>query len=280
MQGMIDDFFSWLNGNSSALTMIFTLVLAVATVALAYVSYLQVKASNRQISESRLIRKIEKHNEQLRNLFHFWWEYLPRPPETGFEVYDLLPAIFEEDPLFTDLEKHFPPRFKDLLKKWEYYKDLRQKYHQKQKEIVDKITDLISNKQKEAAGYDFPPLSVYLKAIELLTDKKYYDYIDEIRVYAEPTTYRLKYERIGGGIGFQLSRESIGYTKEEINKLKGQHENVSNIVKKEYEKDIKTLIDIEGELKEIFREFKVSLNKITRYPEYNNMVCEYIFPQN
>lgn len=50
---------------------------ASGTLILALIAYLQVRASNRQISESRLQKKIEKHNEDLRNLLKSWKDRLP-----------------------------------------------------------------------------------------------------------------------------------------------------------------------------------------------------------
>jgi hypothetical protein len=276
---MINEVVLWLNINGLALTTIFTLVLAAATIALAYVSYLQVKASNRQISETRLIRKIDKHNEQLRNLIQQWEMYLPKPPDTGLYVYPLFLLHFESDPLFPDLESHLPPKFEDLMKKWKHYKDLCQKYHQKQTEIISKINGLISNMQKEKIDYVFPSQAVYFKAIELLTDKKYYEYSRQEMFKREPKVYKLFYRDIEGANNIQLSKESSPPTEKEIDKIKEQHENVSNIAKKEYENDIRNLVDIENELKQMFTEFKVRLNELTRYPEYNNMDCEYIFPR-
>lgn len=265
----VNDIFPWLNNNS-------TFLLVVATFVLAFVSYLQVRASYKAISESRHIRNIDKHTEQLKTLIIQWQMDLPRPPKTGLEVSDYYDAIFEKDKLFPDIANHLPPEHKELMEKWEHYKDLRKKYYKKQTEIIDKIAGLISNMQKENEDYDFPPRSVYLKAIELLTGKKYYDYKREEKVHAEPTFYRLFYETIYSGNRFQLNRESSRLTDEEINKIQERHENVSNIVKNEYEKDIENLINIEGEINENFKELNDKLMELTKYTEYYNMNCKYI----
>jgi hypothetical protein len=265
----VNDIFPWLNNYS-------TFLLVVATFVLAFVSYLQVRASYKAISESRHIRNIDKHTEQLKTLIIQWQTVLPRPPKTGLKVYDDYGAIFEKDKLFPDIANHLPPEHKDLMKKWEHYKDLRKKYCKTQTEIIDKIAGLISNMQKEKEDYDFPSHSVYLKAIELLTGKKYYDYKMEEKVHAEPTIYRLFYVTIYSGNSFQLERESSRLTKEEINKIQERHENVSNIVKNEYEKDIENLINIEGEINENFKELNDKLMELTKYTEYYNMNCKYI----
>lgn len=277
---MINEFFSWLQNpdNSSVVMAISTFALTIATFVLAYFSYQQVKASNRQISESRLQKKIEMHNEGLRNLLKSWRTYLPRTPRTGLEIYEFFTPFFEDDPLFIeDLENHLPPKFKDLMQKWKHYKDLRQKYYQTQQEVIDRINPLISNMQKEVMDYHFSPRSIYLKAIELVTGTKYYDYKREQMQYGEPIKYKLDYATQSDAIGYELSSPSIGLTEDEIKKVTEHHENISNIVKKEYENDIRSLIDIENELKDMFNELNDSLIRLFKYPEYDNMTCEYIF---
>lgn len=79
---MINEFILWLKNtdNSAVVMAISTFALTIATFVLAYFSYQQVKASNRQISESRLQRKIEKHNEDLRKLLNSWKDRLPKNP--------------------------------------------------------------------------------------------------------------------------------------------------------------------------------------------------------
>lgn len=282
---MINEFFSWLKNadNSSVVMAISTFALTIATFVLAYFSYQQVKASNRQISESRLQKKIEKHNDDLRNLLKTWKNRLPKTPTTGLEIYDFFTAFyvpfFEEDPLFIeDLENHLPPKFEDLMKKWKRCKDLRKKYHQRQQEIIDKISPLISNMQKEVEGCNFSPESVYLKAIELVTGKKYYDYKNVEIAYGEPIKYKLIYI-MQNTYTYELS-SPIGLKEDEIKKVREHHEKISNIIKKDYENDIRSLIIIENELKEMFNELDGSLMRLINYPEYCNMTCEYIFPKS
>jgi uncharacterized FlaG/YvyC family protein len=69
---MINELISWIKNpdNSSVVMAISTFALTIATFVLAYFSYQQVKASNRAISESRLQKKIEMHNEDLRQKYY------------------------------------------------------------------------------------------------------------------------------------------------------------------------------------------------------------------
>lgn len=165
------------------------------------------------------------------------------------------------------------------MQKWKHYKDLRQKYHQKQQEIIDKISPLISSMQKEIRGCNFPPESVYIKAIEQITGKKYYDYkIAEITPII-PKNYRLDYV-MQNSYSYQLSSPNIGLTEDGVKKVREHHENISNIVKKDYENDIRSLIDIESEIKKMQNELDGNLMRLINYPEYCNMTCEYIFPKN
>ncbi len=278
---MINELISWIkNADNSAVVMaISTFALTIATFVLAYFSYQQVRASNRQISESRLQKKIEMHNEDLRNLFKIWKDRLPKTPTTGQEIYWFNSPFFEEDPLFIeDLENHLPPKFEDLMQKWKHYEDLRQKYSQTQQEVIDKINPLISNMQKEIEGCNFPPESVYLKAIEQVTCKKYYDY-EEAQVASAPIRYKLDYV-MQNTYRYSLSSHTVLLTEDEVRKVREHHEKISNIVKKDYENDIRSLIDIENELKEKFNELTYSLSRLICYPQYCNMTCEYIFPKS
>jgi len=54
---------------------------------------------------------------------------------------------------------------------------------------------------------------------------------------------------------------------------------MSQIFKTDYETNIKNLIDVRNELEEIIKELKDNLTKLTKYPDYNNMTCEYIMPE-
>lgn len=277
---MINEFFSWIKNpdNSSVVMAISTFALTIATFVLAYFSYQQVKASNRAINESRLQKKIEMHNEVLRNLFKIWKDRLPKTPSTGQEIYWFNSPLFEDDPLFIeDLENHLPSKFKDLMQKWKHYEDLRQKYYQTQQDVIEGIDPMISNMQKEIEGCNFDPRSVYLKAIEQVTGKKYYDYKIQPMVVSE--NYRLDYE-MQNSYRYELNSPNKHLTEDEVKKVREHHENISNIVKKDYENDIRSLIGIENELREMFNEFNYSLSRLICYPEYSNMNCEYLSPKS
>ncbi|VVB92442.1 Uncharacterised protein [uncultured archaeon] len=153
-------------------------LLAIGTLILALVAYLQVRASYRQISESRFQRKIETHNEDLRKLFQQWHDHVPRIPNES-EFYDLhfllLPMFFEQEALFSDLEKHLPAKYENLMQKWSNFRELIKRYCQLRQEIFDKINALISDMQNEALNCKFPPDSIFLKANSLLTGKEWHN---------------------------------------------------------------------------------------------------------
>lgn len=260
--------------------------LAIGTLILALVAYLQVRASYKQISESRLQRKIEKHNEDLRELFQKWHDSVSRniiPDESKFYNinYLLSPMSFEQEALFSDLEKHLPAKYEDLMKKWGHCRELIKKYCQLREEIFNKIDALIlSDMQKDELISKFPPESIFFKAIALLTGKEYCNYKTEenANAFLETTRYGLSYKD-SDGFGFQLTPQNIGFSKEEINKIKIHHENMSEIFKTDYETNINNLINVRNELEEMFKELKDNLIKLTKYPDYNNMTCEYIMPE-
>jgi len=257
---------SWLISHEEAIR---GWAVAFGTLFLALVAY-------KQIIESRLQRKIEKHTEELKGLFSRWHKELPPVPITGAEVYEFESSgfkwsddlSFEDTPLFSDLKNHLPAKFENLMEKWGQYKKLRKEYYQKQQEIVDKVRAKI-----EELNYKFPPGSVYLRAIHLLTNKTYYyDYRSKSMRLPIPYNdrYYVYYETTCGD-GYLLSPKDGGTPEEEIDNLKEHHENISSIIKTKYEKDFRNLIDIEHKLRVLFDELKDSLNKLTGYVEYLNM---------
>lgn len=267
---MIDFLINWLTANEEALR---GWAVAGGTLILAIVAYLQVRASNRQIEESKFQRRIEKHNEDLKNLFQYWVEKFPQAPFTGLTIYEFF-SNFEENPLFSDLENHLPEKYRNIMEKWELYKDLGQKYCDQQAEIIGKIKILISEKQKDELNYNSIP--VYLKAIELITGKKQYYIKQEEIIHMEPRFYSLSYDRSSWFVKYPLIMDDPNLTEDQTANITSFHEEISNITKREYKNEIEKLVDIEYEMKQIFEELQYDLGNLTIYPEYNNMNCEYI----
>lgn len=256
-------------------------VISLSTIILAFVAYLQVRASHRQISESKLQRRIEKHNEDLKELINYWWDNFPKPPTTGFEIFRVnglfsldyfSSELIEQNPLFLDLKNHIPLKFANIMEKWENYKALLKTYSDKQQGIIDKI----SNRQNEKLDFTFPDEAVFIKAIELLTGNKHYDYKIEQITNLEPPSFQLSYDYFGRG--YNLTTNSVYY--EELDSIKINFEEISNKVKNKYKIDIENLIKIEDNIKKIYRELMDKLNILRIYPEYNNMTCEYVIQKS
>jgi len=139
------------------------------------------------------------------------------------------------------------------------------------------MKDISKNKMKllirlnslHQSSLNFPPESVYLKAIQLLNNNKYYRYDKESGGTA---TYKLSYK--SDQFTWNLSKAYL--KEEEIKDIQDRHEELANTAKKEYEKDIKSIIDVEEELNSLFKELKYSLEDLTNYIEYKNMICEYV----
>ena len=189
---------------------------------------------------------------------------------------------FEQEALFSDLENHLPSKYDGLMNKWRYCRELIKKYCQLRQEIFDKIDALIlSDMQKDELNCKFPPESIFFKGIALLTSKEYYNYKiakgdDAYSTYSE-TTGLFYWD--SDGYGYQLTPPNTGFSKEEANKIIIHHENMSQIFKTEYEANIKNLINVRNELEYVTKELGNNLIKLTKYPDYNNMTCEYIFPE-
>lgn len=267
---MIDFLINWLTANEEALR---GWAVAGGTLILAIVAYLQVRASNKQIEVSKFQRRIEKHNEDLKNLIKYWRENFPETPFTGFKIYEFFSDL-EENLLFFDLKNHLPEKYRNIMEKWERYKDLGQKYCDQQAEIIRKIKILISETHNEESKYN--PYPVYLKAIELITDRNHYLITKKETVHMEPKLYSLSYEKVSGIVKYPLIMDDPNLQEEETVDITRFHEEISNIAKREYKKEIENLVDIENEMTQIFKELQYNLRILTIYPEYNNMNCEYI----
>ena len=105
--------------------------------------------------------------------------------------------------------------------------------------------------------------------------KEYYNYKIEP---VESTRYGLSYKD-SAGFGHQLTPQNVSFTEEEINKIKILHEKISQTIKTECETNLKNLINVRNELDERVKELKDNLIKLTKYPDYNDMTCEYIMPE-
>lgn len=267
---------TWINWLINHETFIREWLIVAVTLFLGIVAYLQVKASNRQISEARIKERIETHSEALKNLYIMWYTNLPEIPHTGSIIYrtrlfSIAVSCVEQKGLFSDLEYHLPGKYAGLMEKWEYFKELCQQYYQKQQEIIENIP-VLTSMDRNKSSFNLPPEALYLKAIELLTGNKYYEYVESTQETRQ--LYELIYQK--DNYHYPLCQL---VKKEEMNDIKIQFEKISEIIKKEYEKDIMNLINIQKELKEKHEEIKDSLNKLPNYPEYDNMDCEYIFPK-
>lgn len=258
----------------SAISAVATFFGAPANIIIATVAVLQIRAY-------RLQGKIDKHCGQLRELFRKWKDSLCLPPMTGFEIVDFpekdkiaqkyIPILsLQDDPLFYDIKNHLPTKFNNHMERWEYYKNIIKKYFQKQNDVINNIKILIFDEKKS-----FSAESVYLKAIDLLRNKNYYNYENKPFIHAEPKKYVLMYTK-NTGEGFYLSEPS---TEEEIIKIREQHEKISNDVKNKFENDLKDIIVMESEIENVYNEVRDNLSKLIEYPEYEPMDCEYIFPR-
>lgn len=277
---MINELFSWLRNNT----------LTVATFVLAFVSYLQVRASYKQIRETRLMKKIDMHNTDLRRLFQMWHDdvslIIPFASKFVKINHYLKPMRFERESLFSDLEKHLPAKYEGLMRKWRYCRELIKKYCQLWQENFDKINDLISSDmQKDELNYRFPPESIFFKAIEPiepLPDKEYYNYKTAEGDYAYSDAYTESkglFYWTSDGFVYPLTSPNIGFSNEDMKKIIINHKIMSQIFKTDYETNIKNLINVSKELEEKLKELEDTLIKLTNYPEYNNMTCEYIMPE-
>lgn len=261
----------WIVANKEWLGIIIDFTVALGTIFLAIVSYLQVRASHKLISESRFQSRIDKHNIELKNMFKTWIDRLEEPPKTGHHIYNknLILSLLQIENinynLFLDSMTHLPAKHIDLEIKWNNYKILYDRYIEKQDEIISKI----NSEQQQKSSVIFPPESIYIRAIQLLNSNKYYRY------EKNPATNNEIYYKSDDYPGWEITH-AVSKNMPYITNNQGSHEKAAFFTKQEYEIDIKSIISIEIELNDWFKELKDRLEDLTNYAEYSNMNCEYV----
>ena len=122
--------------------------IAGCTIALAIVAFLQVKASYRQISESRFQKRIEIHTEQLKKMICVWEEEISKLNLKIDEMIISQPTEYKAEvenlPLFEDLKKHEPDDL-DIFNCWEEYKNKILRWKTKKFNYFSKISRKITD---------------------------------------------------------------------------------------------------------------------------------------
>ena len=122
--------------------------IAGSTIALAIVAFLQVKASYRQISESRFQKRIEIHTEQLKKMIRVWEEEISKLNLKIDEMIISQPTEYKAEvenlPLFEDLKKHEPDDL-DIFNCWEEYKNKILRWKTKKFNYFSKISRKITD---------------------------------------------------------------------------------------------------------------------------------------
>lgn len=258
-------------------------MVAFGTIFLAIMAYYQVKASYKQISESRLQRRIETHSKDLKQLFRDWNEELTNISQYKVPYLIDEPSYkIEEDVLFEDSKMHILSlqKFGDFDKIWQDYKEKAKEVYQRQTEIIDKIqTDdkiteflnnfwsNIENKKRSQTIQDISK-SVYLQAGCIVACKicKNYsnDYFTKNHLLSD---LYYSHPSLKNKI---LLAENKGENNFEPQK---HHENICNQIVSEYKDDFKKIIDFENELIILSKNMTDKLKMLIRYPEYDKMDC-------
>ncbi len=192
--------------------------------------------------------EVSTHNNDLREFLRQWKKSFPVIvfPESIEKCHDdfgssAIESPFlsiEKRPLFEDINYHLPNGYKDLIEKWNRFKEKIYDYDNKRQNILKSIDDYIDIEM----CIKFPAGSIYARAVSLIKKEIslsiVYDY------YIRSDGEELRYGIPEANKGFTIGWENVL----KIEQIKEKHTDISEKYAHKYNKDIKEIINIEKHL--------------------------------
>jgi len=228
--------------------------IAVCTIILVYAAFLQVKASNRQINESRFQKRIEMHTDQLKEIIRVWETEISEFNLKIDKVIIYLPTEYKAEvenlPLFEDLKKHEPDDL-DLFNYWSDFKNKILQWEIKKLNLSQRINDRISEKTELTFGMIPSDDNIFTEKLLINIYSQISNKIQNNK-NIEPIHYdNIITENRGGEIWYSINTIVQSKQTENIEKLK------------QFTKELPTIVEDEGWLDEfqiIFDDYKQLIN--------------------
>lgn len=257
------------------------------TIFLAYMAYRQIHDNNARF-----------HTTDLKELINQWLAQLPEVQKSesiepshdtvGFESWSKGSPLFsiESHILFKDIFHHKP----EIEENWHDFKSSIICYDEKRKTLFEKINEHTTQRFKE---FDFGdptlergiekgfPISIYLEAIcNLKGEKSGYNYEHAVKGTNPNVTTASHVEIIDLRYAlFDHAYFLAEMTRDKEDEIKKIHRQLIIDCNKRYLKEIKDIINMENEIRDIRHDFILMLMKMTYYTVFPRMDCEFVKPK-